>query len=308
MKRTSASTLNVTRPARGGASLLALWPLAASLLLALPILRIGIAPIAAVAGVVAVSLLAHRFRRIAVAALVLSFLIPSLLQMIQLLPDGWDIIGGGVRISDVILVGMWGASFALMVQRREVTQAQRTLVAVSLVLAAVLLVAVVRNWPAYGLSALGEFRFRYLILGLPVYLALGADSAVFRLWTARWVAWAPVIGTMLALPMVASAKGWSLGEASRFYPSSISLALLLAAIWVTLRSADLERGFPQAASYGVLAFIVVLIVKDAHRSVWLVALACLIVLLGTRVVEVKRFWLWAVGLVLSALIGLVLMG
>lgn len=310
-QRTTDTTVAASRPPAARVLpgfVRTLWPVLGSLTLVLVMLRFGIIPLAALATALAASWIAYRFHRLSVAALVLVVLVPQLLHMLQVLPEGWDVIGGGVRISDLILVGMWGAITVRLVNGDDRPKEERLFIAVSLLVAAVLLVAVARNWGVYGLSALGEFRFRYLILGLPVYLALGGDSAATRAWFIRWLVWAPVAGALLLLPVVSAEKGWALGEVSRFYPSWISLALLLAGVWVGLMNGEPQRALSRGVSYGVFAFVAVVIVKDAHRSVWLVAVACLIVLLVTRVVEVRRLWLWAAGAVTVGVIALVGLG
>ncbi|MDZ4180165.1 MAG: O-antigen ligase family protein [Coriobacteriia bacterium] len=266
-------------------------------------LRFGITPLAALASALAASWIARRFRRTSVAALILSFLIPSLLQMIRVLPEGWDGIGGGVRISDLILVGMWGASAAWMVGRRDVTRAERLFLTVSLALVAVMLVAVVRNWGVYGLSAFGEFRSRYLIIGLPVYLALGLDSPAIRSWLAKLLAGAPIIGVLLGLPLVASVFGWGFGAATRFYPSSVSLAILLASMFIYLSDSRYQSS-PRILLYGVYALVGFVLIKDAHRSVWLVAAVCLALLVNQREVKIARALPWVLGTLLTVVVAI----
>lgn len=269
------------------------WPVGVSIVLALGVYRMGVTVFVAVSAAIAASFLAYRFRLSAVLALLLSVLIPQLALTVDLLPDNWDALGGGVRIADLILVGMWGASAALLVSRRHRFRSENIFIGISLGLAALLFVAVARNWSAYGLSALGEFRFRYLILGLPVFLALGLDSPRSRLLAARLLAWAPVVGVSVMLPVVGALRGWGLGEASRFYPSAISLALLLAAIWIGLSSEGSHGGVAPGLAYGAFTLIALVILKDAHRSVWLVAGVSLLMLVWLRVIKIQRLWVWA---------------
>lgn len=275
------------------------WPFVGSLLVAGGVYRLGIAPLAAIAVAIVASWIAYQFRMVAVMTLLLSVLVPQLVHMVGILPENWDALGGGVRITDLILVGMWGASAALLVGRRHRSRSENIFIGISLGLAALLFVAVARNWSAYGLSALGEFRFRYLILGLPVFLALGLDSPRSRLLAARALAWAPVVGVSVMLPVVGALRGWGLGQASRFYPSAISLALLLAAMWIGLSSRGSHGRKVPALAYGAYALIALVILKDAHRSVWLVAGVSVVVLAWLRVIRIRQMWAWG----LLALIG-----
>ncbi|MCK8114080.1 O-antigen ligase family protein [Anaerosoma tenue] len=256
----------------------------------------------AIAAASIVSWIAYRFRRLSVVVLLVSVLIPSLVQMLHLLPVGWDVVGGGVRLSDLVVIGMWGATAAILMNGRNASREVRLLMTFSVALAVVLGVAVARNWGSYGLSALGEFRFRYLILGLPVYLALGFNQSILRAWAAKLLAWAPVVGVILALPLVVAEKGVGFDEASRLYPSSISLGLLLAVVWMALRGMKQDEVLHGVASYAAIGLAGFIILKDAHRSVWLVAAACVLVLLVTRAVEIRRLWLWVMGVVVVGLL------
>lgn len=273
------------------------WPVVGSIALVLVMLRIGVIPLVALAAALVASWVAYRFRRLSIVALILSVLVPALSFAIQVLPEGWDIIGGGVRISDLILVGMWGASAARMIGRCDRGRAERLFIGVSLALAAVMLAGVARNWGTYGLSALGEFRFRYLILGLPIYLALGLDSPAIRTWVTGWLAWAPIVGAALMLPLVATEMGWGLRAVFRFYPASISLALLLATLWIQM--ADAGRFKPRMLVYSAYVLVGLVILKDAHRSVWLVAAVSLLVLAFMHEVRLGRVLPWAIGVLLA---------
>jgi len=249
-------------------------------------------PLTAIAAAIVMSWIAYRFPVAVTLSLTLVILTSQLFQMLNLLPEGWDILGGGIRASDFVLVGMWGASAALILRRTRQSRDEGLIIVASLVLVGLLVVAVTRNWGAYGLSALGEFRFRYLILGLPVYLALSLRSARSRIQLATLFAWAPVVGVLAVLPLAGALRGWALDEASRFYPSAISLALLFGAIWFGLTEHYPHKVERVWVKYGALLLVSLIVVKDAHRSVWLVAGVSLALLILLRVIKVGRLWSW----------------
>ncbi|MCL4078688.1 O-antigen ligase family protein [Coriobacteriia bacterium Es71-Z0120] len=267
--------------------------------LAVAVYWAGIVLLAAVAGIIVISWAAHRFPILAAFALLVVVLISQLSLMMNLLPEGWDVLPGGVRISDLILVGMWGASVATLFRRIDRSPEAKRLLAASALLSALLLVAILRNWTTYGLSAPGEFRFRYLILGLPIFLAIHLTDEKMRESLASLLSWSPVIGALAVLPIAVAKQGIQLSASSRWYPASISLGLLLAATWLFVSSRVASRSVSQALRYLTLLFVAFIVLKDAHRSVWLVAAVILLILMRLRVVEVGRLAPWLLVIVVS---------
>lgn len=268
-----------------------LWPVLFSGILAVAVWRVGVVVVAALAGVVVASWLAYRFRAATTMTLLLVTLLPLLLQMTGLLPDTWDLIGSGVRFGDLILAGMAGAT-AMMLLNGGIERARsRVLARVFALMVVVLLISALRNWGAYGISAFGELRFRYLILALPMYLAIGLDREGVRRAIARSLAWFPLLGVVAFLPIVGSTKGWAIGAASRFYPSAISLAVLFSVIWISMSHRETSRK-STISTYAVFAVAALVIVADSHRSVWLVAAACVLLLTWLGVIHIGRIWSW----------------
>lgn len=292
--------LNAPR-ARVSGGVVRLWPIAVSVVLAVAVYLVGVNPLAAIAIALVLSVLAYRYRLVALVALLVSVLLPQLLQMIDYLAPDWDVIAGGARFSDLVLVGMWGACAAMLLERRTRTTSERILAGASLLLAGLFIAAVARNWSAFGLSALGEFRFRYLIMGLPVFMALGLDAQGTRSTVARLLAWSPVVGVILTLPIIGMSKGWGVGEASRFYPSAISLALLYGAIWIGLSLQNPDQPVWPGLAHASFLLVAVVLIADGHRSVWLVAAVTFALLVWLGAVRLSRIWSWG----LLALAGLV---
>lgn len=276
------------------------WPLLVTVLASLVLYRFGSEPLAALAAGVVLSWLAYRFRVVTVAALSVAVLLPQLLLMIDVLPADWDVITAGVRISDAFLVGMLGASLVKVLFSTARSPAERGLIVASAVLGLLLLFAIVRNLGAYGISAPGEFRFRYLILSLPLYLGLMIRDEHELAFLQRFLASLPVLGVLVALPIVVAFKGWGVGAESRFYPSAISLALLYSAMWFGMSATRDGVWSGRGIRAAVLLLAGVFIVADSHRSVWLVAAVSVLFLMRYGFLRLHRVWMWG----LSAVVGL----
>ena len=85
------------------------------------------------------------------------------------------VVGGGFHAVDLILIGMAGALIfrllnTAMSKRSNYTKINYLSFLIS-IFALLILFEIVRNIPQYGLSALGEFRFYYLILIIPLYIS-----------------------------------------------------------------------------------------------------------------------------------------
>lgn len=275
------------------------WPLGAALLLSLALYRFGIELLVAAAAGLALAWLAYGFRKATIAALYLAVLVPQLFLMVGVLPADWDVIAAGVRISDALLVGMLGATIVMLFVGGERSRGERRLIGASIVLGALLLFAILRNIGLYGISAPGEFRFRYLVLSLPLYMALsirdGHDLASLQ----RLLAALPVMGVIATLPVVVAVKGWGVGAESRFYPSAISLALLYSAIWFGISQTGGKARGGRGWTVAVLLLAGVFIVADSHRSVWLVAALSVFVLVRYGFMRLDRVWAWGLGAVLG---------
>lgn len=184
-------------------------------------------------------------------------------------------VGGGVYFQDVVLAGMVAAAFVRLANRRDRHRIVG-LFAPILGVSAWLVIAVLRNIPATGLSALGELRFRYLLLAIPLCLVASLQNqrqtrAALRLFVTI------AVGLPLVLsPFVLSLKGWSFSWSDRLFPAQVSLGLLLGltALWQCrswLRA-------PRLILYIVTGLGAIEIVLDAHRSVWVATAGVLVIL------------------------------
>lgn len=141
------------------------------------------------------------------------------------------------------------------------------------------LAEIVRNITTYGLSAPGEFRFRYLILSLPVYIGVFFARSRDRRQLLKLTILVATVVSLCFIPLIGMLKGWAVGPDSRFLPAVLSLGLTLGwiALYLSVRYGVL-RVSPTVV-WSLALPIAGLVLVDSHRSVWLVALVVPIVLL-----------------------------
>lgn len=239
-------------------------------------------------------LLAVRLPVVTVGVFVLTSTPPFLFVMTPLGSLGDLAVGGGLRMVDLVLLAMLTAIAVRLVQQGELAQQVQTRTGMLIVCFGLWLAfEVVRNWGIYGLSAPGEFRFRYLVLAAPLYVAVALPDPAQRRQVFKLLLAAALGVTLLAIPVIGVLKGWGIGPADRFLPSNLSLALVYG-----LTGAFLARKYdllslplpPLLAAGGVVA---VLILVDSHRSVWIAAAALLLTLLLLGEIRVPRLALLA---------------
>jgi len=92
----------------------------------------------------------------------------------------------GLRIEDVAMVSMGlAASFKLFFFKSATGNRIRDIKVLVFFMALSMIFQILRNYGSYGMSAPGEFRFRYLILIIPIYLVVflkthGARKKLFN--------------------------------------------------------------------------------------------------------------------------------
>jgi O-antigen ligase len=237
--------------------------------------------LAAAAALFAVCILAaYRLPVITLSALVVVGVGPTLFQMTGRLSGLAPVLLGRLSLADVITSAMLIAVLlkgcaALTKSGWRLDGLTALLATCSCTLLAWIAFSTIRNVGAFGIHTAGQFRYSYLILAVPAYAAIFLRSATGR---RRFVVFLIVFSvglTLVAVPIVGSMKGWGIGPASRFLPSSVSLGLLYG--WVTLLLAG-ERGVLRAPRWlgRALSFpVAVMLLVDSHRSVWLTGLVLL---------------------------------
>lgn len=188
----------------------------------------------------------------------------------------------GIQIQDVFLLAMLAAGMMRLVTSAG-SQRMGRLLAPMVACLAWLVFETVRNVALLGLSAPGELRTRYLVLGLAFGVVTCVDGEALVRSALRTFAVVTVALPLILLPVVLYLKGFSFSPTDRIFPASVSLGLLLglAALWVFR---EFVR-WPWWLLYSATVLGAMEILLDAHRSVWLAA----IVLVGLLLLVQPRF-------------------
>ncbi|MBA4376699.1 MAG: hypothetical protein C0401_11080, partial [Anaerolinea sp.] len=124
---------------------------------------------------------ACRFPLLTVLGFVVIGILPSMIQMTPIYNESFGLIGGGLYAIDAVLMAMGFATGWRIMSDRQIRLKSKGIIGVLISLLAMwLLFEILRNIRVYGLSAPGEFRFRYLILVMPLYVGLFFTSSEQR--------------------------------------------------------------------------------------------------------------------------------
>lgn len=214
---------------------------------------------------------------------------PLLLATTPIYDEGFGAIGGGLLATDVVLLVMAGATLFRLVTETRLQQRIWSGMGILVGLfAAWLLFEILRNYAVYGLSAPGEFRFRYLILVAPFYVAVSFDTLERRRLAFKLLLAASLLIPLMAILLIGNLKGWQIGPSSRFLTASLSLGLVYGLLGLYLAqkygAISIIPVLLQAAALAVL-FIVL---ADSHRSVWVVSTTVLLLLLILREIHLRQ--------------------
>jgi O-antigen ligase len=218
--------------------------------------------------------------------------------------EDWAFLGGGIRIQDVVLISMAGAVFLQLFFRAKDNASQNKL-GLSLVIILFglwIFFEIARNVGMYGLSAPGEFRFRYLILFAPLYIYCFFPTEEQRKKLFKTLIFCSLVLPIFCVPIIGNLKGWSVGADSRFFPSSISLGLLYGIMALSVgKKYDLLR--INGALYWFLTISVgLLILFDTHRSVWLSGVVAAITLFALKEIPSRKIMKWSSLIFMSLLL------
>jgi len=216
-----------------------------------------------------------RFPLFTVFLLIILAVFPTVFQMIPEYSEEWMFIGFKIRIQDLLIVSMLGAVLLKVLFRVKELSARNNIgLFVSIILFGLWITfEIVRNINLYGLSAPGEFRYRYLILCIPLYVALFFSSAKRRKKLLKLLIVSSLIFPIMCIPVIGQLKGWRIGPDSRFFPSSISLGLLYGFLALSYGKKYNLVKIDRILFWFVFVSSGVIIIIDSHRSVWLAAVA-----------------------------------
>lgn len=230
-----------------------------------------------VAGTIAV----YRLPVIGLSALVVAGVGPTLFLMTGRLSEAGFQLLGKVSLAEAIMSAML---FAVIVKGLATAFARPNvrlhglialLAACFCTLLAWVAFSTARNLEAYGIHTLGQVRYSYLILAVPAFAAIFLRSGAERRRFLVLLIVFSVGVTLAVVPIIGSLKGWGIGPTSRYFPSNVALGLLYG--WVALLLAAERRVLSVPRWLGrVLSLpVVVVLLVDSHRSVWLTGLVLL---------------------------------
>jgi O-antigen ligase len=211
------------------------------------------------------------------AILLVIAVLPTIFAMTPIFNEGYSQIPGGLNAEDIVLLCMGGAIILRLL--RQKTEHQRLGISRYMLLFTFWLVfEVLRNIGTYGISAPGEFRYRYLILVLPLYVALFFDRHHVRRSLLKVLILTSVIMPLVCVPFIGMLKGWAFGPDSRFLPASLSLGLVYGFLAIVVARRYQLIKMRASLVWWVAILILFMVIIDSHRSVWATGLVSLLVL------------------------------
>jgi O-antigen ligase len=218
--------------------------------------------------------------------------------------EKWMSIGFGIRIEDVILISMLGAAtLKVILSNRKQFEVNNLGVSVYIILFGLWIsFEVARNVSVYGFSAPGEFRYRYLILSIPLYIALFISSADQRKKLLKLLIAFSLFIPISCIPIIGQLKGWSIGPEDRFFSSSISLGFLYGLLALALGKKYKVLGINNILYWFIIVFSGLMIIIDSHRSVWLATLAAGATLLWINEINYQKMMSNALIIIVSGII------
>ena len=227
--------------------------------------------------------------------ILLAILYPTVFQMTPSYNEGYSFIGGGLRAEDVVILLMGCAVIQkLFISGQSYNKMEFKKYIVFFFL--LLFFDIFRNISQYGIAAFGEFRFSYLILVLPVYIALFFDTIELRKRLFLIIIFSSIFAILLSVPFIASSKGWVIGntEYDRFLSSQISLGLIYGFIALILSKKYNIIKISLRIILIITIPVFILLIADGHRSVWLALVVAIISLYRLREFKIAKLSKWGV--------------
>jgi len=218
--------------------------------------------------------LAFRFPLFTVFLLIILAVLPTVFHMAPKYSEEWMTIGFRIRIQDVILVSMLGAVILKVIFRVKELYTRNNLILSVYIIFFGLWVSfeIIRNIKIYGISAPGEFRYCYLILSAPLYIALFFSSTERREKLLKLLIASTLFFPIICIPIIGQLNGWTIGPEARFFPASISLGLLYGLLALGLSKKYKVLKISSILYWFIVVFVGLVVLIDSHRSVWLATL------------------------------------
>jgi O-antigen ligase len=244
---------------------------------------------------------AYFFPLITVLALLITAVLPVVYQMTPGFNPDYGVIGGGLNAVDIVLVSM-AAAVGIRVLKRGKPAAWEPFSLFGVLFAVWLLFEIVRNVGTYGISAPGEFRYRYLVLVVPVYIAFFFEAARERRKLFWLLVFCSVVFTLASVPIIGTLKAWlvriSATHENRFLPSEITLGLVYGLAILFLARKYRFIGVSNGSLWFTALPVIFMVYIDSHRSVWLACSVIIFALTVMREIKVTKIWQWAIPLLI----------
>jgi O-antigen ligase len=251
-------------------------------------LKVSVPVLVVFAGFAISSYIAFFFPTVTVVAILITGVIPTVFQMTPIFSEDYGLVALGFHAPDLVLLSMAGAVLLQLLRRKRVVRGSLGVCAFILCFALWLFFEILRNFGSYGLSAPGEFRYRYLILILPLYIALFFPLAMKRSRLLKVLLLSSVLIPLACVPVIGQLKGWAYGAESRFFPAELSLGLLYGLISIFFAHKCRMLKLSAAAVWLIAIPLLFLVLVDGHRSVWLAAIASVVVAFLLGEVSIAR--------------------
>jgi len=249
---------------------------------------------------------AYRFPLGTVVALLITGVIPTIFQMTPIFDENYGWVGGGLNAVDIVLVAMVGAVALGYRRTRKVRDSLFGVYRLGVLLGLWFLYEILRNVREYGLSAPGEFRYRFLILVIPFYIGLFFHSPEERRKLFKLLVFSAVALTLISIPFIGILKGWrftAFGTVeARFLPSHITLGLVYGLMILYLAARHHYIRMSSNALWAISIPVLFFDLIDSHRSVWLVSIIILVSLVWLKEIHITKVWRWGIPVALIVLI------
>ncbi|MCG8632397.1 MAG: O-antigen ligase family protein, partial [Desulfobacterales bacterium] len=233
------------------------------------------------------TLIAYHFPLVLIIIHFLIFILPAVLMKFFDNTRTWKIKFNELNIDDILLVIMvaailirLGIATISILRRHRVKSIDFKLWIPFTAFCLWLLYEIYRNFDTYGLSAAGEFRSHYLILALPVYIALFFDTPQKRKTLFKTALLFCFVIPILCIPFIGGVKGWAIGPKNRFFPADVSFGIFQGLFFCFLSNRSGYTKIPKFIQWAVSLAAILILILDTHRSVWFSGIIMGVVFIG----------------------------
>ena len=241
-----------------------------------------------------------------VITLFVTGILPDIFMMTPIYSEDYGALGKGLFAVDIVMILM-GIAVAINILRKKIDYKNRFELYENklgirwyvIVFFLLILFEIIRNLGNYGLSAPGEFRYRYLILVVPLYVSVFFPSKKERIKLLKLLIFLSVFVTLGCIPFIGILKGWHFGEGDRFVPASVSLGMVYGLISLLIGKKYRLLSLNILFAWIMTTAVLIMVLIDSHRSVWLTTGVILLALVWLREIELLKFWAWGIAIIIT---------